>query len=274
MKRTLIFAAAIALSLMLLVGCVSPAASGSASPQPTSSAAAGAASAAAGEGEYIGEDEAREIALAHANVTNPSGVVVQLDRDDGRVYYDVKFYDGNTEYDYDIDATTGDVVKFEADTTILPSAAASEGAQYIGEDQAQQAALEHARVTDPDYIRVQMDRDDGKVTYEVEFYKDSTEYDYVIDAESGQVLEYNASSRNNGGGQQTAASGDIGQERAQQIALEHAQVTDPDYIRVQLDRDDGRSYYDVEFFKDNAEYNYEIDTATGDIIEFDVDSDF
>jgi len=70
-------------------------------------------------GDYIGEDKALEIALADAGLTNDqvSNTFVQLDFDDdlGKDEYEVKFYQGTTEYDYDIDAVTGDITDKDID---------------------------------------------------------------------------------------------------------------------------------------------------------------
>ena len=63
----------------------------------------------------------------------------------------------------------------------------------------------------------------------------------------------------------------IGNEKAKEIALNHANVTNPDYIRVREDYDDGVKYYDVEFRKGRYEYDYEIHKETGRILEFDKD---
>ena len=41
------------------------------------------------------------------------------------------------------------------------------------------------------------------------------------------------------------------------------------FVKVNLDRDDGRMVYDVDFYSGNAEYDYEIDAATGDIVGYD-----
>ena len=51
-------------------------------------------------------------------------------------------------------------------------------------------ALEHAGLTEADvtFVHVKLDRDDGRLEYEVEFYKDNTEYDYDIDANTGEIL--------------------------------------------------------------------------------------
>lgn len=56
--------------------------------------------------------EAKESALRHAGLdeTQISGLDTDLDRDNGRLIYEVDFNSGNTEYDYDIDAETGEVI--------------------------------------------------------------------------------------------------------------------------------------------------------------------
>lgn len=56
--------------------------------------------------------EAKEAALRHAGLTDSqvSDVDIDLDRDNGTLIYEVDFNSGNTEYDYDINAETGDVI--------------------------------------------------------------------------------------------------------------------------------------------------------------------
>ena len=66
---------------------------------------------------YIGEDAAKKAALSHAGfdesaVTN---LKVELDTDDGTVHYDVDFKQGGMEYDYDINATTGEIMKSKSE---------------------------------------------------------------------------------------------------------------------------------------------------------------
>ena len=60
---------------------------------------------------YITVERAKQIALNDAGVKESSAVFLRanLDWDDGRMQYEVEFYSGNTEYDYDIDALTGAV---------------------------------------------------------------------------------------------------------------------------------------------------------------------
>ena len=70
-------------------------------------------------GDYIGEDKALEIALGDAGLTKDqvSNPFVHLDYDDdrGRDEYEVKFYQGTTEYDYDVDAVTGEITGKDID---------------------------------------------------------------------------------------------------------------------------------------------------------------
>lgn len=76
-------------------------------------------------------------------------------------------------------------------------------------------------------------------------------------------------------GTPTETTGLISEEAAWQIALEHAGLTKDQVTRsrVELDRDDGRMEYEVEFHHGTVEYDYEIDAASGSILSFDRDND-
>lgn len=69
-------------------------------------------------GQYLTMEEAKEKALAAAGVTAAEAVFteVQIDFDDGRAEYDVGFTVGNQEYDLELDAATGEVLKQEMET--------------------------------------------------------------------------------------------------------------------------------------------------------------
>lgn len=63
---------------------------------------------------------------------------------------------------------------------------------------------------------------------------------------------------------------EIGEEAAKKIALERAGVDEASvtFILTNLDMDDGRLEYDVEFYSDKTEYEISVDAYTGDITEF------
>ena len=63
----------------------------------------------------------------------------------------------------------------------------------------------------------------------------------------------------------------ISEEEATRIALDDAKVTDTLYVRTNLDRDDGRFVYEIEFGTQDREYEYKIDAASGRIRETDIE---
>ncbi len=69
------------------------------------------------------------------------------------------------------------------------------------------------------------------------------------------------------------ASAAISETEAQNIALEDAGLNQNDvsFTKTNLDRDDGRSQYDIEFIAsaDNTKYDYEIDAESGAILSVD-----
>lgn len=73
------------------------------------------------------------------------------------------------------------------------------------------------------FVRAGLDWDNGRMEYEVEFWKDNVEYDYEIDAYTGTILH---SDRDIEGYSIPAqSSADIGADRAKEIALDHAGVS-------------------------------------------------
>ena len=69
-------------------------------------------------GGTLTRDEALAKALEHAKLRKDQVDFVkkvELDYEHGRKVYEVKFYQGGFEYEFDIDAETGNVLKFEKD---------------------------------------------------------------------------------------------------------------------------------------------------------------
>ena len=229
----------------------------------------------------IGVEKAKEAALSHAGVAESDTVflIAEADYDDGRKEYEVEFYAGGTEYDYTIDAASGRVLKFD---TELEWYSADDDAGYgwqnvIGKQKAQEIALADAGVAAGDalHLIVKPDWDDGVRIYEVEFYTASQEYDYEIHAETGGILSRDREAEWNG----TTASGsttDIGEAKARSVALSHAGISESStsYIYAKKDWDDGRWVYDVEFWADGKEYDYEILASNGTILSYDYDAEY
>ena len=150
----------------------------------------------------IGIEKAKEIAMSHAGVSagSVSFVKAKIDHEDGVKVYDIEFYSGNVEYDYEINAATGAIVSFDQDIenyeiptqpaapTQAQSAAPTQVASVISVDRAKQIALSHAGVSGASFKKVKLDKDDGVRVYEIEFKVGNVEYEYDIDASSGAII--------------------------------------------------------------------------------------
>ena len=157
------------------------------------------AAADAGAPRQLTPQEAQGAALADAGLTEEQVTFrkTRLDYDDGVPVYEVEFYTADTEYDYEIHASEGTVYGKDVERFRTPAAASGDGAPafagtYIEVSQAEEIALNHAQLsrTDVRFGKEELDYDDGRAEYEIEFYYGGKEYSYTLDAVSGSILEY------------------------------------------------------------------------------------
>ena len=226
----------------------------------------------------IGRDEALEIAKTHAGLTD-AGLTWEVDPELDEVppHYEVELHQGGQEYEYKIQAYTGEVLYSNTQQDDDDdSAPAVTGTTDIGTEKAKSIALEAAGVTASQVqnLRVERDYDDGRLEYEIEFYVGSTEYDYVISGVDGTILEQDVEQE--GGSHTTqptqpSTGSDIGAEKAKSIALSHAGFTASQVqrLKVEKDYDDGRLEYEVEFYAGTTEYDYTISGTDGTILKQD-----
>lgn len=172
-----------------------------------------------GSSTDIGQDAAKEAAFADAQVSeeDTSRLRVTKDRDDGRSIYEVEFTVGNTEYNYDINASDGSILTTETEEIQGSANTAQSGTQdsssqtqngqstqntqtgqnsgaaanvAVSEADARAAALERVSgATDSD-IRMELDYDDGQYIYEGDIIYDGKEYEFEIDANTGNFLKW------------------------------------------------------------------------------------
>ena len=226
----------------------------------------------------IGRDKALEIAKTHAGLTD-AGLTWEVDPELDEVppHYEVELHQGGQEYEYKIQAYTGEILYSNTQPDDDDdSAPAVTGTTDIGTEKAKSIALEAAGVTASQVqnLRVERDYDDGQLEYEIEFYVGSTEYDYVISGVDGTILEQDVEQE--GGSHTTqptqpSTGSDIGAEKAKSIALSHAGFTASQVqrLKVEKDYDDGRLEYEVEFYAGTTEYDYTISGTDGTILKQD-----
>ena len=136
-------------------------------------------------------DEAKAIALKDAGFSESQVTIVRArqDYDDGRLEYEVEFYKDNVEYDYEI-SSTGTILSRDYDAE---GYAPAQTGNAMSMDKAKQLVLDRVPgATTSNIVQFKLDYDDGRQLYEVELYSGPTEYDYEIDAYSGEVISYSA----------------------------------------------------------------------------------
>ena len=244
------------------------------------------------QAEYIGIDAAKTIALEAAGVSESAAVfsTAGLDRQNGTDYYAVDFTANGRTYAYDIDAVTGVIIDSSEDQSQPAQATdggasadganssantsqSTDGSAAITEDQAREIALADAGLTAEEvtFLKTKLDRDDGRLVYDVEFYTaDYTEYDYEIDAADGTILssDFDAEGYTAPADSATAITAD----QAKEIALaEVPGATVDDIYEFELDRDDGRLEYEGAIWYDGTEYEFTIDGYSGAIRSWEAD---
>ena len=244
----------------------------------------------ANKAKQISADKAKKIALGDAKLAEKdvTFVKVELEFENNGLVYDVEFYSGNVEYDYDIDAVSGAIVSSDRDienysipaqqTTVAPAA-------DIGVEKAKEIALAHAGLSQDkvSFVKAELDYEDGIKVYDIEFYSGNVEYDYEISVADGSIIsadrdienysiptpepapKVTAAPAETAAPTKAAVSG-ISTEKAKQIALSHAGVGSASFTKVQLDTEDGIRVYEIEFKVGNVEYEYDIDASTGAIV--------
>ena len=143
-------------------------------------------------GNEIDLEAAKRIALQNAGVESADAAFTkaQLDYDDGVAEYEIEFVAGSTKYEYEISAANGTVLKSSKESVEQISGGTSSQAS-ISVDEAKSIALNYAKFTADQvvYTKSELDYDDGRAEYEIEFYAGGKEYSFTIDAVSGTVLE-------------------------------------------------------------------------------------
>ncbi len=136
-------------------------------------------------------DEAKKIALKKAGLkeTEVKFTKAKLDRDDGKMLYKIDFYHGTTEYEAEIDADTGDIISWEIDAEDEKKPADDE---IISLAKAKKIALDKADLKESEvtFTKAELDRDDGRLVYEIEFVNGRTEFEAEIDAADGEILNW------------------------------------------------------------------------------------
>lgn len=142
----------------------------------------------------------------------------------------------------------------------------------IGEAEAKNTALQHAGLTEGDvtFLKVKLEYEDGKPEYEIEFVTSDKRYEYEIRGLDGAVLE---SSQEPIEQVNLSGEGIITTDQAKAALLDYAKMTPEQvtYTKIKLDKDDGVTQYEIEFYAEGREYSGEVNAVTGEVLELEME---
>ncbi len=143
-----------------------------------------------GQVSEITEEQAKQIAFEHAQVQEAdlTNLKVKKDYEDGVSIYEIEFHSGAKEYEYDIKADDGQILKtdYEIDEDYVdPSTQTA-----ISEADARASALARVDGASDSDIRIKLEKDDGRLIYEGKIIYNNVEYEFEIDAETGDFLKW------------------------------------------------------------------------------------
>ena len=170
---------------------------------------------------------------------------------------------------------------------------------FISKNEVKNIVAENMNVSSSDLYFENIDFEFDNSAYEVEVYYQNKDYEYKIDAKEGKIIytdfkyftnqnnSSNGNNNNNGNSNSNSNNGNsngqnslngvtasITLDEAKNIAITNAglDINNVQFTREELEHDNHTLVYELEFFYNNTEYDYEINATTGDIISFDRDS--
>ena len=198
-------------------------------------------------------EEAKKIALEDAGLDEATQKIVftreELSRNQGKPCYLLEFYTGTNQYFYQIDAKSGSIIY---------------AGKFITLSEAKKIALDDAGCKDKVSFTEETLVSGGIKTpyYRLVFADAKTQWTYRIDAVLGNVLEKQQ--------KEIVTTDFISLEEAKKIALKDAGLDEATqkivFTREELNRNQGKPCYLLEFYTGTNQYHYQIDAKTGSII--------
>ena len=131
----------------------------------------------------ISEQQAKDIVKKES----PNGQITKfkLDRENGRMVYEIEVMDGNIERDYEIDAETGAIVKLEQEQKNHGNNNSVNNPK-ISYDKAKEIALKNSK--NGKFKEIELKHKNGVLIYDVEIAEGFADREFLIDANTGEIL--------------------------------------------------------------------------------------
>lgn len=140
----------------------------------------------------------------------------------------------------------------------------------ISKDIATNIALDYANVNKKDTSNIKVEIDN--YIYEIEFSDKNYKYEIEVDSKTGNVIKYEKDiiSKSPISNNNTV----ISEEEAKKIATDYLNINveDVSFTKNKLDYDDGNLIYELEFYYNGNEYEFDIDAYNKEIINVSIDN--
>lgn len=130
---------------------------------------------------YLSKEKIKEIVLSKTKAKDYYDYEIEFEFKSGKAIYEVELETKDKEYDIQLDAVSGNIIKYETKNKKVDTT------KYITKDKAKSIVLNDAKVTNYFDYEVEFESDDE--TYEISFDTKDVEYEYVIDAKTGKIIE-------------------------------------------------------------------------------------
>lgn len=226
------------------------------------------------ENDTIGSQKALELALQDAGIKSADvrDSKSVLTKKNQTQVFDVEFEFGKNNYDYIIDAKSGDIISRsvevddEKDGPLTTAAFSTEASTVKATDPAT-TVFEPQTSSEPQTISEPQTPSEPQTVSEPQTPSESKTPTTATEPAS-KVTDPAPTTE-----KRTAAF--ISINKAKKIALSHAGLSENEvrFEKVKLDKDDGIYEYEVEFYAKGLEYDYSVNAKTGKIIDFEIEKD-
>lgn len=208
----------------------------------------------------IDEAKAKEIALKEAG----GGQVTEFsqDMDDYTPNYDITILNGTTEYEFEISAVDGSILKRSVENHPTGTNAAT-----IDEAKVKEIINNQVKGT---IVSLKLDQDDARLVYDVTVVDETYKYEFEISAVDGSIVSQDKELINQASNSTNTQGVTIDEAKAKEIAL--GQVPNGTITEISFDYENGVLVYEVTVVEGTTEYDFEISGVDGSIISKSMDS--
>ena len=167
---------------------------------------------------FISKKEVKDIVVDDMNVSSNDVYFESIDLELDKNYYEVELYYQNNDYEYKVDAKNGKVIYNDFTNTLNNGLGNSNGNSNpnsngnssnnnsngnngvnnnannakISLQEARNIALTHANldISVVNMVKCESEYDNGVLVYEIDFTYNNYEYDYKVDANTGEIISY------------------------------------------------------------------------------------